>query len=120
MNKGRILLVDDMPSTLELADHMLTNLGYQVSTAQDAAEAIVIVEGGQGFDILVSDICMPNMSGVELARIVSRRIPNIKVLFTSGFPNATPDEFREFGASHITKPYRKKEMAEVLARLTAL
>ena len=65
---------------------MLTTLGYRVACASNGAKAIKMFQSGEEFELLFSDIVMPNgISGVELAREAKRRNKDIKVLLTSGY-----------------------------------
>jgi CheY-like chemotaxis protein len=82
----RILVVDDNEDLLEVTSAMLTTFGYRVICARNGAEAIQMLESGQQFDLLFSDVVMPNgMSGVELAREAKPLRKGIKILLTSGY-----------------------------------
>src|SRR5262249_24335297 len=82
----RILLVEDNEDLLEVTSATLASLGYRVFSARNATEAIRILDSGQQFDLLFSDVVMPNgMNGVELAREAKRRSNEIKILLTSGY-----------------------------------
>jgi PAS domain S-box-containing protein len=109
----RILIVDDNEDLHEVTSAMLTTLGYQVACASNGAEAIKILERGEEFELLFSDIVIPNgMSGVELAREVKRRNKGIKVLLTSGFAGSILEQNRavnEFAI--IDKPFRLPDLA---------
>jgi CheY-like chemotaxis protein len=112
----RILVVDDNEDLLEVTSAMLTTFGYQVACASNGAEAIEILERGEGFDLLFSDIVMPNgMSGVELAREVKRRNNSIKVLLTSGFAGSILEQHRAVNEFPIIdKPFRLPDLARRL------
>jgi CheY-like chemotaxis protein len=109
----RILIVDDNEDLLEVTSAMLTAFGYQVACASNGTEAIRILESGAEFELLFSDIVMPNgMNGVELAREARRRNKNIKVLLTSGYAGGILEQHRavdEFPI--IDKPFRLPELA---------
>jgi PAS domain S-box-containing protein len=112
----RILMVEDNEDLLEVTSAMLTTFGYQVLCAHNAAEAISIVESGEEFDLLFSDIAMPSgMSGVELAREMRRRDEGVKILLTSG--NAGDGLERHQAAGEfpiIDKPFRLSELVRRL------
>jgi PAS domain S-box-containing protein len=112
----RILIVDDNEDLLEVTSAMLTTFGYQVACANNGAEAIEMFERGERFELLFSDIVMPNgMSGVELAREAKRRNQNIKVLLTSGYTGGILEQHRavdEFPI--IDKPFRLPDLARRL------
>ena len=68
------------------AADMLSELGYSVLEARDADAALAIIEGGIAIDVLFTDVVMPGkFQSSELARRAKQRLPNIAVLFTSGY-----------------------------------
>jgi PAS domain S-box-containing protein len=115
----RILLVDDNEDMLEVTSTMLTTYGYQVVSARSGAEALRMIESGLEFEILFSDIVMPDgMSGVDLAREAKRLRASIKILLTSGYARdvlerrQAVDEF-----PIIDKPFRFSDLAQRLHAL---
>ncbi|OMI14636.1 hybrid sensor histidine kinase/response regulator [Bradyrhizobium brasilense] len=109
----RILLVDDNKDILEVTSEMLTMRGYQVSCARSGAEALRMLQSDQEFELLLTDIVMPNgMSGVELARDARRLRHGIKILLTSGYAR---DALQRHNAVDefpiIRKPFRLTELA---------
>jgi CheY-like chemotaxis protein len=112
----RILLVEDNEDMLEVTSAMLTSFGYRVVCARNGTEAIQTLKGGQEFDLLFSDVVMPNgPNGVELAREAKRRSSAIKILLTSGYAE---DVLERHGAADefpiIHKPFRVSELAQYL------
>ncbi len=82
-----VLLVEDEPLLRKLARSVLVEAGYRVMTAADGEEALVAArEAGDAFDALVTDVVMPRMSGTELAARLRERVPDLKVVLTSGYP----------------------------------
>lgn len=112
----RILIVDDAPASLRMAERMISGLGYAATAAATGAMAIALVEQGQRFDLLFTDLIMPDIDGYELAREIRLRDPAILVLFTSGDLMSKIDEVA-FDASYLAKPYRKAEIADVLREM---
>jgi signal transduction histidine kinase len=112
----RILVVDDNEDLLKVSSAMLTSFGYRVLCARNGAEAIQMFESGQEFDLLFSDVVMPNgMNGVELAREARRFSKGIKVLLTSGYAGDVLERHQavdEFPI--IDKPYRLADLARQL------
>jgi CheY-like chemotaxis protein len=85
MHPPRILAVDDAPEILALVEKILTSQGYQVIAAGDGAAAIAACQQAGGeIDLLVTDIMMPGISGVELAENLTATYPAIPVLLISG------------------------------------
>jgi CheY-like chemotaxis protein len=113
---GTVLIVEDEPAVLEVASEIFDSLGYDVLTATDARQAVVVLEGNPSIDVLFSDVIMPNgMNGVELSRKAREMRPNLKILLASGYPmSALPSEGLGAGVSFISKPYRWTELAEKL------
>jgi signal transduction histidine kinase/HAMP domain-containing protein len=112
----RILVVDDNEDLLEVTSAMLTTFGYRVHCARNGAEAMQMLERGQEFELLFSDVVMPNgMNGVELAREARRLSKDIKVLLTSGYAGNVLERYRavdEFPI--IDKPFHLADLARCL------
>jgi CheY-like chemotaxis protein len=82
----RILLVDDDPMVRATSAALLENLGYTVLTAADGAEGLRVAEQDAGeIAVVITDIVMPQMGGVELARRLRARNPDAKIIFISGY-----------------------------------
>jgi signal transduction histidine kinase/HAMP domain-containing protein len=112
----RILVVEDNEDLLKVASEMLTAFGYRVVCARNGAEAIQMLESGQEFDLLFSDVVMPNgMSGVELAREARRLSQGIKILLTSGYAGDVLERHQAIDEFPIIdKPYRLADLARRL------
>jgi signal transduction histidine kinase/HAMP domain-containing protein len=113
---GRVLVVDDDDDVLDITAELLHQLGYQLQRARNGAEAIRMLKAGERFDLLFSDIVMPQgMSGIELAREAKRLCNGIKVMLMSGNAadvlarHKAEDEFPIIG-----KPFRQAELAQYL------
>jgi signal transduction histidine kinase len=115
-----VLVVDDDADVRELTVANLEQLGYQVRAAADGAEALVVLRSGAPFDLLVSDVMMPNgLLGDELARQACVIHPGLRVLLTSGYhqprsdgATATAPEF-----PLLAKPYSRNELASAMRRV---
>ena len=109
-----ILVVDDEEDLLRLAEAHLRELGYQTYAAENAAQAMAVLEGNTGIDLLFSDVVMPGgMNGYELARAAVESHPGLRVLLTSGFTSRALSNDDELSVSSgiLAKPYRKEELA---------
>ena len=80
-----VLVVDDEELVRKFVDRVLREGGYQTATASDGPEALEVAAKLEHFDILVTDVMMPQMTGDELARRVRVSAPGIKVLYLTGF-----------------------------------
>jgi len=85
----RVLVVEDEPSVCSLAKTVLKTAGYSVVTADNPEEALRLAPGAGPFDLLVSDMIMPGMSGTEMAERLREGAPGLKVLFMSGYPGGS-------------------------------
>jgi signal transduction histidine kinase len=110
-----VLLVDDNIVMRQLASWQLMQLGYKVQEAENAEDAIREFEMNGPFDLLLTDIGLPDgKSGYELAHRIRRIQPNIRILFTTG--HAEPLDEKKYGdlaaVPVLRKPYRKQELIE--------
>lgn len=117
-----ILVAEDDDSVRETVVAMLTDLGYRVLKAKDAQSALSIIESGMPIDLLFTDVIMPGpMKSTELARKARERMPDLAVLFTSGY---TEDAFAGPGrlgesVELLSKPYSREALARRLRHMLA-
>ena len=112
-----ILVVEDDEDVLAVTAESLRELGYQVVTAVNAAQALEILKGDQPIDLLFSDVIIPGgTNGAQLAVTARHVRPDLKVLLTSGYTAAAlslehglPDNLNVVG-----KPYQRDELAKKL------
>jgi two-component system, cell cycle sensor histidine kinase and response regulator CckA len=81
----RVLVVDDEDLVRKFVERVLREAGYTTVTASDGPEALETAAGAETFDVLVTDVMMPQMTGDELARRIRVQTPGIKVLYLTGF-----------------------------------
>jgi two-component system NtrC family sensor kinase len=102
---GTVLVVEDNADVVEVASAYFADLGYGVKTAASAPAALDLLERESGVNIVFSDILMPGgMNGLELAKAVRRRFPNIVVLLTTGYSSSAQEAIRQ-GFEVLPKPY---------------
>jgi signal transduction histidine kinase/two-component SAPR family response regulator len=109
-----ILVVEDDLIVQATAVDMLTELGYRVLKANDGESALIVLQSGIPIDLLFTDVVMPGpVRSPELARRAKQLLPNIEVLFTSGYTqNAIVHGGRlDPGVELISKPYRREDLA---------
>lgn len=108
---GPILLVDDEAPLRRLAERALRRAGHDVVVAEDAETALALLEEGLVPGHLVSDVAMPGMDGVALARAMRARLPGLPVLLVSGYAHAAVDGgLEEDGIRFLAKPYGPAEL----------
>ncbi|MFN7904078.1 MAG: sigma-54-dependent transcriptional regulator [Pseudobdellovibrionaceae bacterium] len=111
MSKARILVVDDEDSIREFLEIMLKKDGYEVTLAEDGLKAKEILSK-KSFDMVISDLQMPNMTGIELLKHVKETIPDLVFLMITAFGTAeTAVEAMKMGAyDYLTKPFKIDEV----------
>ena len=112
---GRVLLVEDEDTVRAVAERALVRQGYEVVTAADGEEGLEILtrtyDGGGKFDLIVSDVVMPTMDGPTMAREIRARLPELPLLFMSGYAEETLR--REIGIPDIhflPKPFSVQQI----------
>jgi PAS domain S-box-containing protein len=119
--QATVLLAEDEEAVRALARDMLQYLGYEVLEASSGDEAIRVFERHRdAIRAVVTDIVMPGMSGVDLARHLVSLKPGLKVLLVSGYTkDSLADGFEEDGFAFLQKPYMLEEIRRGLADLLA-
>lgn len=111
--KGTVLLVEDEGAVRKLTESMLGMSGYKVVSAANGAEAVKVAEGvRENIDLLLTDVVMPGLNGIELFEMLQSARPKLKVLFTSGY---TDDVIAPRGAldpsvAYIAKPFSREAL----------
>jgi signal transduction histidine kinase/CheY-like chemotaxis protein len=114
-HRGNVLLVEDDEEVAALVAEMLVQLGYAVTRASSAKAALGALANGRQVDIILSDIMMPGgMNGVDLARELRRRRPDVPVLLTSGYAEAARRDADAAGVAILPKPYQITDLAAAL------
>jgi PAS domain S-box-containing protein len=117
---GSALMVEDEPQLLAMARRVLESAGMRVIAASDGHEALRAAgEALESIDILVTDVVMPHMSGVELARELTARRPGLRVLYVSGYAKELPLPGTEStpAVSFIAKPFTPAQLLDAVRRL---
>jgi CheY-like chemotaxis protein len=115
-----ILAVDDNPDVRATVVVQLQGLGYRVYEADNAHSALEILDRMERIDLLFTDIIMPGgLNGKELAIKARTKRPDLKVLFTSGFPGTSTGPGTRFdeGDVLLSKPYRKHDLAKAVEEI---
>ena len=113
--RGRILVVDDERDLLDVLGAMLSDAGWQVDTAADGREALSLVDANR-YEVVLSDIDMPAMDGVQLLREIRGRDLDVPVLLITGHPRVdTAVEALEHGAlRYLRKPIRERDLVSAV------
>ena len=111
---ARILVVDDDPEVRHVTASFLSDFGYSETEAPDGRSALALMEQGQTFDLVVADLAMPGMTGVELATAIRQRFSGLPVLLLTGHAEAVqiPEDLPV-----MTKPFASAELAARVSQL---
>jgi len=116
----RVLIAEDETSVRRLATRVLSRHGYAVLEAGDGQEALRRDEAERGgIDLLVTDVVMPGMNGVELAKRLGARYPKLRVLFISGYTQGVIDDYADLNGHHgfLGKPFSTAEFINKVEEL---
>lgn len=108
-----LLVVDDEPLMTELFRQFMTKRGFRVLTAATGQEALALAAAeGQGLHLVITDISMPDMSGLDMARTLAERLPQLPVLIATGHDPDPEQHLPPNIVGIIKKPYQNRTLAE--------
>ncbi len=116
----KILLVDDEEAIIKMVKEMLERLGYHVTSRSGSCEALEVFKANPGnFDLVITDMTMPDMTGVQLANEIKSIRPSTPVLICTGFSDKINEETcKELGVQgYLVKPIIKREMAQEIRNI---
>jgi two-component system, cell cycle sensor histidine kinase and response regulator CckA len=112
---GRLLIVEDEPMVRAVAERALVRQGYTVETACDGEEALALFAEGKSYDLVVSDVVMPNMDGPAMARKLRADHGDMRILFMSGYAE---EQLRQSinldKVAFLPKPFSVQQIAEAV------
>jgi CheY-like chemotaxis protein len=116
---GTVLLVDDEETIRSLGSEMLSELGFNVVTAEDGRQALKIFGQQNDISLVLLDLTMPHLDGEQTFRELRRLRPDIKVIMSSGYnEQEVTRKFVGKGlAGFIQKPYKLSDLRDVVSRL---
>jgi len=116
--KERILIVDDSTTTLEVLQRNLTAAGYQVFTATCVAEAIETL-GATQLDLVITDLKMPKVSGLDLVRHIRENFKNTEVVMITGYPSieGAVEAVKTGAEEFLAKPFTDEELLSAVQRV---
>jgi signal transduction histidine kinase len=113
-----VLLVEDEEALRLVGKEMLETYGYTVLLADDGAAGLELARNHPDpIQLLMADILMPKMGGIELAERLSAQRPELKVLYTSGYSDSGSSLQQVAGARYLQKPYAMEDLARALRNL---
>ncbi len=105
-----ILIVEDQCELRQLLARVFESAGYSVTSAKSPADALAMLNEGRRFDLLVTDITMPEMNGSILAKRARELDPDLKLLFISGSVDVADIAKQHPGAIFLEKPFRPADL----------
>ncbi|HKT53026.1 MAG TPA: response regulator [Caulobacteraceae bacterium] len=118
-NAPRILLAEDDESLRGFLARALERAGYEVIACPDGETAVEALD--QAFHVLLTDIVMPGIDGIEVARIAAQRQPQIRIMFITGFAAValSAGDRAPAGAKVLSKPVHLREIVAEVERMMA-
>lgn len=116
---ARLLVVEDEEFLREVVAESLEETGYEVVAVGDGSAGLAVLESDAAFDVLVSDIRLPGISGYELAAAGKALRPELKVILMTGYAPSLPPELQSAVYRVLQKPFRIDSLADVVAAALA-
>lgn len=118
---GHILIVDDDMAMLETISKALRNSGHGVVTSPNGIEALNILQSDQKFDLILSDVIMPGIDGIELSQEAAKILPSLKIMFITGFSAVAlgAKNPHKTGKTVINKPFHLNELVSRVNEMLA-
>ncbi len=112
---GRILIVEDEDMVRAVAERALVRQGYDVETASDGEQALKLFADGKRYDLVISDVVMPNLDGPSMAQQLRKNYGDVRLLFISGYAE---EQLRETisldNVAFMAKPFSVQQIAEAV------
>jgi CheY-like chemotaxis protein len=112
--RSRILVVDDDDDVRNIAAALVEEIGYEVEAVGSGEAALQLLAPGR-FALMITDVVMPGMNGVELARIARKSLPDLPIVFASGYADVRTFGEELVDENLLRKPYR---IADLAARIS--
>lgn len=108
----KLLFVDDDPLVLVSTGAILEDLGHRVVSVSGGQEALSLLETDPDFDLVITDLAMPEMTGLELAEQITQHFPALPIILSSGFAELSPEEANTL--TRLPKPFDQATLAKVI------
>ena len=117
---ARILLAEDDGAVREFVTRALQHRGHEVTAVEDGLQALDMLQH-EAFDMLVTDIVMPGMDGIELAKRAAEMDSHLKIMFITGFAAVAlhPSSQAPKQAKVLSKPFHLREIVQEVERMIA-
>ena len=123
-SNGRVLVVDDEPDIRKVVKMALTKAGYDVIEAEDGEKAIEAIQEGENpllLDVIICDIRMPKLNGVEAINYFQQQWPRVPIIVLTGFPDMemATDLIKKGIVAYLVKPVEKEQLTNAVAKALA-
>lgn len=113
-----VLVVEDDPAVRRVCDRILSQAGYKVHTAENGKEALKILrEHNQSVQVVLTDMVMPKLGGIELADSIDRDYPHISVILSSGYPEQGA-QLEQAEKTTLWKPFQREELLAAVSKVS--
>jgi two-component system response regulator AtoC len=116
--KARILVVDDEPELIETLRDILVFKGFDVETAENGAQAIGLLRGTHHFDLMITDLRMPEMDGSELLKAVREMKRGLPIIILTGHATVENgvDSLEQGACDYLLKPFNLDQLMSAVIR----
>ncbi len=114
VNGLRVLIVDDDSLVLTSTRLLIEDLGHQVLCASSGAQALELYERNQDFDLVITDMAMPQMDGAQLAKLLRDRQPTLPIILATGYA----ERLEGFATQlpRLIKPFKQIDLVQVIGQ----
>jgi len=116
-----ILIIDDDPQILQMMQKVLLRVGYDVLSASDGRQGMNLCNTNH-VDLVITDIVMPEMEGLEVIMGIKRILPNVKIMAVSGGARIQADDYLDLASAlgahrTLAKPFMREELLQAVREL---
>jgi CheY-like chemotaxis protein len=118
MRDARILVVDDDPDIHALLKTILSELGCRIDSVFDSMHALMHLDSNGCYDLVLTDVCMPGLNGIELLQLIQKHCPNtpVMVMTAQNTPETVARSIRENAFTYFSKPFSASMVADLVTR----
>jgi CheY-like chemotaxis protein len=115
----RVLVVEDESNLRLMVSILLRQQGYEVSEAEDGVSALAILNADPDYDLIITNVHMPGMDGIQLLAELKQFFPLIPLLVMSAYFERPLVRALQRNHSHLAKPYSRQQLLDAVLELTA-
>ena len=112
----QILVVDDNPTNLQIMEVKLKSWKYKPVLASSGFEALSLMRSKGPFDMVLTDMQMPQMDGVQLATVIRKKLPEVPIILLSSLGDSSYSKYPELFSAVLTKPVKHRQLYKIMLR----